>query len=377
MTIYLNNAATAWPKAPGVGHAVGRGIDCLPHHAGRSGFNEGQDVPWKCRSLLAELLASRHPERIIFCPNATQALNIALHGMDWHPNAVVVTSAAEHNSVLRPLHFLVQHQKITIHVVAVDGQGRILPEAWESAIRKYHPQLVVFTHASNVTGAVNDVVLLGRIAREAGAMTLLDASQSLGILSVFPEIWGIDMVAFTGHKYLLGPPGTGGLYIGPSTVLDPVWVGGTGVQSDLEGMPLQLPIRFEAGTPNDPAIMGLSTALEWIRTNPLDSTALMGKLNELERGLIAAGAKLIKVGAPRTPVLSFTLPGWEAEDVGEVLYKSFDIVCRTGLHCAPRIHPYLDTGQHGTIRLSLSRFTVQEEIDACIQAVGEMQHVSL
>lgn len=377
MPIYLNNAATSWPKALGVGDAVGVGIDSLPYHAGRSGFNGGKDVPGRCRSLLADLLAVRHSERIVFCSNATHALNIALHGMAWRQGAVVVTSAAEHNSVLRPLHFLAQHQKITVHVVEVDKQGRIIPEAWEDAIKEYHPQLVVFTHASNVTGAVNNAALLGKIAREEGAVSLLDASQSLGILPVLPEIWKIDMVAFTGHKYILGPPGTGGLYIEPSIALNPVWVGGTGVQSDLEDMPVQLPIRFEAGTSNDPAIMGLATAIEWSRENPLDYADLISKLDRLTSGLFAAGAKLIDVAVPRTPVVSFTLPGWDVEDVGEVLYKSFDIVCRTGLHCAPRIHACLGTGPQGTIRLSLSRFTTPAEIDYCIQAVGEMQHAVL
>jgi selenocysteine lyase/cysteine desulfurase len=234
--------------------------------------------------------------------------------------------------------------------------------------------VAVFTHASNVTGAVNDAALLGRLAKQAGAVTLLDASQSLGIVPVLPEVWGIDLVAFTGHKYLLGPSGTGGLYIAPAVDLEPVWVGGTGVQSDLDEMPVTMPIRFEAGTPNDPAIAGLSTALKWSVGHVLNVSALQSKTERLATGLMTAGADVINVEPPRTPVISFTLKDWTVEDAGEVLQKSFEIICRTGLHCAPLIHTYLGTAPAGTIRLSLSQFTTEEDIDYCLKAINALTH---
>lgn len=369
--VYLNNAATSWPKKGQVGGTVAAYIDGLPCHAGRSGFS-GWDVAGQCRSLLADLLQVKNPNQIVLCSNATYALNIALHGIPWQSGAVAVTTAAEHNSVLRPLHYLAKTRKISVHEVPVDKTGRVIPAEWEAALQKFKPQLAVFTHASNVTGAVNDAALLGRIAKQAGAVTLLDASQSLGIIPVLPEVWGFDMVAFTGHKYLLGPVGTGGLYIAAGLDLDPVWVGGTGIHSDLDEMPVEMPIRFEAGTPNDPAFAGLAAAIAWASAYGLDSDALQCKVERLAAGLAAAGADVIFAAPPRTPVVSFILKDWEVGDVGEVLHKSYGIICRTGLHCAPRIHSCLGSYPAGTVRFSLSRFTTDEEIDYCLKAVSEM-----
>jgi cysteine desulfurase/selenocysteine lyase len=374
--VYVNNAATSWPKAPQVGATVASCVSGIPYHAGRSGF-AAIDIPGECRNLLADRLQVQDPSRIVLGPNATHGLNIALQGMMFQPGAVVVTTAAEHNSVLRPLHYLAKTKHITVHILPVDKQGRVVPEEWEKAIIKHSPQLVVFTHASNVTGAVNDAALLAGIARQRGALTLLDASQSLGIIPVLPEVWSIDMVAFTGHKYLLGPPGTGGLYIAPHIDLEPVWVGGTGVQSDLADMPQTMPIRFEAGTPNDPATAGLTTALAWSARKLLDSGAMAAKAERLALGLAALGAEVIAVTPPRTPVISFTLPSCPVEDAGELLHKSFGIVCRTGLHCAPLIHSCLGTAPGGTIRFSLSRFTTDEDIDYCLQAIGAIIHETI
>ncbi|SDF35520.1 aminotransferase class V-fold PLP-dependent enzyme [Sporomusa acidovorans] len=374
--IYLNNAATSWPKAPRVGETVADCINSVPYHAGRSGFS-GPDISGECRKRLAGLLQVQDPKQIIFCPNATYALNIALHGIRWRPNAAIVTTAAEHNSVLRPLYYLSQTKGVAVHCVAVSTEGRIDPAEWDAALRIYQPQLAVFTHASNVTGAVNDAALLAGMAKQAGALTLLDVSQSLGLVPVLPEKWGVDLLAFTGHKYLLGPTGTGGLYMAPNVDLAPVWVGGTGVMSDLKEMPSLLPIRFEAGTPNDAAFAGLAAALLWNRENPVDVTELQSKTERLAAGLAAAGADVIAVRPPRTPVISFTLKNWTVEDAGEVLHKSFGIVCRTGLHCAPGIHSCLGTAPAGSVRISLSRFTTEEEINDCIRAIGDLVHAAL
>lgn len=374
--IYLNNAATSWPKAPMVGDAVAASISMLPRHAGRSSFS-GADMAEQCRSLLANLMQIKDGNRIILGPNATHALNLALHGSRLQSGAVVVTTAAEHNSVLRPLHYLSKVRGIVVHIVPVDNMGRVSLGEWKKAIAKYEPQLAVFTHASNVTGAIQPVEELARIAKQAGAVTLLDASQSLGLVPVLPEVWGIDMVAFTGHKYLLGPPGTGGLYVAPNLDLECVWVGGTGVQSDLSEMPLDLPIRFEPGTPNEPMLAGLATALAWSAEHKLDTVSLFKKVERLALGLAEKGGQVIEADSPRTPVVSFTLDNLSAEDMGDFLYQSFGIVCRTGLHCAPLIHEYLGTAGEGTVRLSLSRFTEDAEIEYCIKAVGDILHETL
>jgi cysteine desulfurase / selenocysteine lyase len=365
---YLNNAATSWPKAPGVAEAIGAKIQDIPFHAGRSGFN-APDLIGDCRYLLAESLHIADPARIVFCANATQALNIALHGFPWKKEATVLTTAAEHNSVLRPLYYLHKHRQLRIETVPVDTTGRVIPEVWEAAVKKFSPQLVVFTHASNVTGGINPVVELCKIAKTVGACTLLDASQTMGLVEVTPEAWGVEMVAFTGHKYLLGPPGTGGLYISAGIELEPVWVGGTGVLSELDEMPPHLPVRFEAGTPNDPAFAGLAQSVIWQKANPVDLQGLNRKIERLSLGLLELGAKVIGVSSPRMPVVAFVLPGWETEEVGEILYKSFDLICRTGLHCAPQIHKFLETGSRGSIRFSLSRFTTDEEIEYALSAL--------
>jgi len=370
-TIYMNNAATAWPKALGVADAIAAKLREVPFHAGRSAFN-APDFAVDCRQLLAEKLQIADASRIIYCCNATQALNMALYGFPWQSGATVLTTAAEHNAVLRPLYYLRKHFNLHIEVIPVDGAGRVLPEKWEAAIKKFSPQLAVFTHASNVTGSINPVAELSHIAKQGGSCTLLDASQTFGLVDIVPELWNIDMIAFTGHKYLLGPPGTGGLYIAPGMELEPVFVGGTGILSDSEDMPPGLPTRFEAGTPNDPAITGLAQALLWQKKQPLNQADTVRKVEKLSLGLLELGAIVIAVAAPRTPVVSFTFPDWDTEEIGEILYKSFDIVCRTGLHCAPLIHHFLATGGYGTIRLSLSRFTTDAEINYVLTALRKI-----
>lgn len=369
--IYLNNAATSWPKAPRVAATVAKKLHDIPFHADRSGFNSPASE-MNCRSLLAETLHIIDSSRIIYCCNATHALNLALYGFPWKQGATVLTTAAEHNAVLRPLYYLRKNRGIQVEIVSVDSMGRVIPELWEQAVKKFSPQLAVFTHASNVTGAIQPVVELSNIAKNGGAATLLDASQTLGVMDVLPDSWSIDMVAFTGHKYLLGPAGTGGLYVANTIELEPVWVGGTGTLSDREDMPPQLPARLEAGTPNDPALAGLAQAILWQKQQPLDLKAMDEQVEKLSAGFKEFGAKVVEVSSPRMPVIAFVLPGWKVDEVGEILYKSFDLVCRTGLHCAPLIHKFLVTGEDGNIRVSLSRFTSIEDIDDTLFAIRDI-----
>ena len=368
--VYFNNAATSWPKPSVVATAMADCVGHIPCQDARSGL-EGENISETCRERMAALLNVREAKQIVFGANATHALNVALHGFPWRYGASVVTTAAEHNSVLRPLYQLAKTKGLQVHVIPVDVEGRVVPEVWREAMRQFQPALAVFSHASNVTGAVNDAMLLGQIAREAGAVTLLDASQTAGFLPVYPETWQLDMVAFTGHKYLLGPGGTGGLYLSPAIapLLQPVWVGGTGIHSNLEEMPSLMPQRFEAGTPNNPGLAGLSAALAWRAKNTFQPNNLLKEVERLCVGLTELGADVIDVARPRTPVVSFTLPKWRVETVGEALQKSFGIVCRTGVHCAPNIHAYLGTAPCGTVRFSFSRFTQAQEIDYCLHAV--------
>lgn len=369
-SIYFNNAATAWPKAPGLGDILAAHCAQLPVHPGRSGFEAfaAPDPERDCREELAALFRVSDADQILPAANATHATNMALLGMDLREGDVVLTTMAEHNAVLRPLYFLRRHAGIRLVFLEVEPSGRVDPARWEEALKAHSPRLAVFTHASNVTGAINDAATLCSLARHYHARTLVDASQSAGCADVFPEVWGADMLAFTGHKYLLGPLGTGGLWLSPDMDLEPVLTGGTGILSDLTEMPGQMPIRFEVGTPNSTAFAGLAHALAWAREHPLDAAGMDALLNRLTDGLAEAGAQLIAWDGPHTPVLSFVLPDIPPEDTGEMLQSSFGIVCRTGLHCAPLIHQQFGLAE-GTVRFSLSRFTTKDEVEAAIAAV--------
>lgn len=211
--VYLNNAATSWPKPDCVALAVSQALRSLPGDAGRGGIREF-DVFDQVRKKLSALLGVSSPERIALGSNSTWGLNQAVFGFPLEPGDRVLTTKAEHNAVLRPLYRL-EKEGIQVIYLDVDKTGRIEPEEWKTAVRKYRPRLCVLIHVSNVTGAVNDAETLTAMAKDVGAAMLLDISQSLGWISVEMEKWGADMAAFTGHKYLLGPQGTGGLYVRP------------------------------------------------------------------------------------------------------------------------------------------------------------------
>lgn len=369
--IYLNNAATSYPKPKEVGEAVKSAIDRPPYAAHRASFS-GEDTLEHSRVLLSELMSIQDPSRIVLTQNATAAIDIALFGFDFKKGDVVLTTATEHNSVLRPLHALVRRGLVKTVFVEPDQTGRISPAAWERAAAENKPKMAVFSHASNVTGAIQDAEALTQSAKAHGAKVLVDAAQTLGLIDVLPEKWGVDMLAFTGHKYLLGPQGTGGLYVSGGLSLSPVLIGGTGIHSDDMEMPGEMPLRLEAGTPNEHGFAGLCAALKWAKENPRDSDALFGLAGHLADGLKQAGAKVFYGGAPSTPVISFLLSGYTVEDAAQILYSNYDIVLRSGLHCSPYIHRALGTSGQGTLRASLSRFTSNEEINALIAAVKEM-----
>ncbi|MDD4716023.1 MAG: aminotransferase class V-fold PLP-dependent enzyme, partial [Oscillospiraceae bacterium] len=362
---YFNNAATSWPKPPCVAEAVRKAIEELPGHANRGG-PKNKDPMWECRALLAERMEAGNPSRISLGANATYALNEAIGGFPFQKGDTVLTTLAEHNSVLRPLYKLTKMGLIRTVFIPVEADGRINLGQWWEYVEQYRPRLAVFSHASNVTGAVNDAQTLCRVAKERGAKVLLDASQSQGIIPVLPEAWGIDYMAFTGHKYLLGPQGTGGLYVAPDIRPDPVYVGGTGIFSDQEEMPEEMPLRLEAGTPNEHSFAGLAAALSWAKEHPLDDALMQERTQKLSRRLTEAGAEVVEVRGERTPVISFTLPGWEAGDVGDLLLDSYDIICRTGLHCAPKILSCIGAPPCGTVRVSISRFTTEEDTDTLV-----------
>jgi cysteine desulfurase family protein len=376
--IYLNNAATAWPRAPGVTDAVAHVLSAIPDNPGRSENISScnpryeRDLSGECRKHLAAMLAVPDENRIVLCSNATHALNLALLGQSWKKGMRVITSVTEHNSVLRPLAHLKKKNGFDLNSVGLDRNGALDTGAFDAAL-ECNADLVVLNHASNVTGRIQDVRPLFARAHEHGAVTLLDASQTLGHIPVHPESLGADLVAFTGHKALRGPPGTGGLYVSPAVELEQVFVGGTGVRSDLEFHPPEMPMRLEAGTPNLPAFAGLAAALRWHEEAGSifqeKEQAVARLLYDGLEGIDGVQIMDLDRQAGRVPIVSFRVSGWTVSDCGYALANSFGIICRTGLHCAPLIHTAIGSAPDGTIRFSPSGCTSEEEIDAVLEAV--------
>ena len=325
-------------------------------------------VIYETREKLARLFHAGDPRRIVFTANATESLNIALKGL-FSEGDHVITTVLEHNSVLRPLYEC-RKKGVELTILGCDEKGRISYEEMESAVRD-NTKAVVCTHASNLTGNMIDLERVGEVTRRKGILLVADASQTAGVYPVDVQKMGIDVLCFTGHKGMLGPQGTGGLYVRPGLTLDPYVLGGTGVKSNLKEMPEEMPLHLEAGTGNEPSYHGLLAALQWAEENPLDREKTEEILRYLKKGLRDLGCRVIRPEPPVTPVLSFTIPGWHPGEAGDILSGSYDIICRTGLHCSPRIMENLGTPQ-GTIRLSLSRFTKRSDADRVLEAVAAM-----
>ena len=372
--IYLNNAGSAWPKAPGVAEAVAEWLARMPEHSGRSNLTEF-DAPEECRFRLARILGSDRTEYIVLTHNATHALNLAILGLGLKPGDEVVTSVTEHNSMLRPLARLEDAIGLQVTRVGMAADGSLDQDAFEQALQR-SPRLVAFNHASNVTGRILPVAGMFARARKAGAVTLLDASQSLGHLPVNAQELNADLIAFTGHKGLRGPTGTGGLFVTPGVTLEQVVVGGTGVRSDLRLHPSEMPTRLEAGTPNVPALAGLAAALRWQEDQGQHFSAMGQARSEQMRTALRNIPYVRLLGdsgeSPAIGIASFRVEGWGVEEIGYVLAESFGVVCRTGLHCAPLIHAALGSAPDGTVRFSPSGATTEGEIETALEAVRKL-----
>ena len=370
--IYLNNAATSFPKPREVNEAVVSHLAAEPFHAGRAGFEQqAEDMVWACRQGLADLFGVEDPAHIVLTSGATESLNLALFGSDLRGH--VVTTATEHNSVLRPLNRLKEQRGVELTVVACDDNGRVPPSAIEQAIRPDTCALVV-NHSSNVTGTVQDLEAFGQVAQRHNALFVVDASQSAGVVPIDVGSCHIDLLAFAGHKSLWGIPGIGGLYVREALSLEPLMVGGTGVRSDLPDQPRDMPMYYEAGTQNMPGIAALHAGVNFVLQHGVGEMGRRRRehveclVPELERipgvGIHARDAALEYGG-----MLSFNIEGISPEDVGYMLESCFGIMVRTGLHCAPLIHKALGSFPHGSVRVSPSYFTTDEDIDQFVDAV--------
>ena len=329
------------------------------------------EILCECRENLAKLFAIDDPLRICFTANATEALNLALKG-SLKPSDHVVYSSMEHNSVWRPLVKLEQGG-VRMSMASADESGFVSPESVSRALRS-DTTMIVVTHASNVNGTVNPIAEIGKIARKRNIRFLVDAAQTAGALPIDVQAMNIDLLAFPGHKGLLGPQGTGGLYIGRAVNLDTIKEGGTGSESASSRQPETVPDRYESGTLNTPGIAGLNEGVKYIlqcgveqirRHEQALTRQLLDGLRQLH------GVRLYGRLKPedRIGVISFNLEGRDCEWVAAELDREFQIACRAGLHCAYLAHQTQGTAATGAVRFSLGPFASQDEIDAAVAAV--------
>jgi cysteine desulfurase family protein len=383
--IYLDNAATSWPKPAGVADAVDRYLRVLGAPAGRSGYREAAEVERRIadtRRQAALLIGAGDPNRVVFTAGCTDALNLALHGL-LRPGDHVVTTVMEHNSVLRPLRHLRDHRGVEVTQVGCSDEGFVDVDALAAATGP-STRLIALIHASNVTGALQPVEKAAEIAHAAHALLLVDGAQSLGVEPINVQRLGIDLLAGSGHKGLLGLLGIGILYIGPGIEqrMEGLRQGGTGTNSEDDHQPTSLPHKYESGSSNVPGILGLEAGLQFLRERTL--SAIRRHEMELTARLMQGLARIdgVTVHGPqnlsqRLGVVSITVAGFDPHEIASTLDAVYSVQVRSGLHCAPLMHRALGTlNRGGTVRLSLGPFTTDEQIDRAVTAIEEISHAA-
>ncbi len=376
--LYLDNAATSFPKPPQVAAAIAEFLADSAGNPGRSGHRlsmAAQSVVTATRRRLAGLLGVRDPDRLVFTANGTDALNTALHGV-LHPGDRVVTTGLEHNAVARPLHALSQ-RGVDWATLRCEPDGGLDLAELERTLAGTATRLVVITHASNVTGVIQPVREAAELAHRHGALVLVDAAQTAGVLPIDVAELGVDLLAVTGHKGLLGPTGTGALYVDQRLTLRPSRLGGTGSRSESLEQPREMPDALEAGTVNTVGIAGLGAALLALRDlgageprhreRELTTQLILG-LEEIDGVVLHGPAD----PARRVAVVSISVADWEPTDLAAALDSSYGIAVRAGLHCAPLAHRCIGTFPEGTVRLSPGWTTTSEEISLAIAAIREL-----
>ncbi|MDH7487195.1 MAG: aminotransferase class V-fold PLP-dependent enzyme [Anaerolineae bacterium] len=378
--IYFDNAATSWPKPPVVVQAMLHFLNEVGASPGRSAHRlsiAAGRIVYQARETLAELFGAPDPLRIVFAANATEALNLALRGL-LRPDDHVITSSMEHNSVMRPLRAL-ERQGVEVTVVRCSPQGFLDPADVERALRP-NTALIVLNHASNVAGTLLPVREAGAIARRHGLLFLVDTAQTAGAVPVDMQADKIDLLAFTGHKSLYGPMGTGGLVIGERVDparLEPLTRGGTGSRSEHEEQPDFLPDRYESGTPNAVGLAGLSAGVRWVLDQGVEAirrheVALTQRLLDGLQSIPGVTVYGPLDAGRQTATVSFNIAGLEPSEAGLRLDEEYGIMCRVGLHCAPAAHRTLGTFPIGTVRFGLGYFNAIEEVETALQAVRDM-----
>ena len=376
--IYLDNGATSFPKPEEVYTSMDRFYRKLGVNPGRSGYDiclEAGAVVDGTRKMLTTLFNGKDPNRLCFSYNSTDALNLIIFGM-LRPGDHAISTTIEHNSVLRPLYHLSRDNDVDVDYVPFDGAGFVDPDEIRKRFRP-NTRLVIVNHASNVVGTVQPIREIGQFCREADIPFAIDSSQSAGKIPIDVEDQFLDVVAFTGHKSLLGPTGIGGLYVREGIEIRHTRAGGSGVRSAERAHIEEYPFRMEYGTPNTIGIAGLNAGLKWVLAKGI------GAIHEHEMEL----ARMLRDGLAAIPgvilycqehltnhiaVLAFNIDGMDAADVGTMIDVDHNIACRTGLHCAPLVHEQLGTDKiRGAVRFGIGPFNTEEHIQAAIEAVSE------
>ncbi|MEK8128949.1 aminotransferase class V-fold PLP-dependent enzyme [Paenibacillus filicis] len=378
MTIYLDHAASSWPKPPEVVRAM---VECMEQYGANPGRGSHEMAVKASRTLfegrkqLARLFSIKNPNDISYALNTTMALNLAIKGFLKEGDHVICT-AVEHNSVRRPLEYLKQNRQVQVTYVKTDIRGHLHMDDVVAAIRPT-TRLIVCNHSSNLLGSILPVEALGELCRQRGIKLLVDAAQTAGAVKIDVQAMGIDMLAFPGHKGLLGPQGTGGLYVHPEIELEPLLHGGTGSQSEAIDQPTVRPDRFESGTQNTPGIAGLVEGVKWVhQQTPGAIYEHEWKLTQqLMQGLVGIeGIQVLgpEIGQAKTGIVSFTLADSDSSEIAFILDQSFGIAVRAGYHCTPLAHETAGTMERGAIRASVGCFTTEHEIEQLIGAVREI-----
>jgi len=377
--IYMDNAATSWPKPEETMKAMAEYFHSIGASPGRSGHRMSLDagrVVLDARESVSELFGVKNLLRVVFTKNATEALNIAISGL-LKPGDHVITSGMEHNSVMRPLR-LMEKRGVELSIIPCTLSGEMDPEDVRRHIKK-NTRAIYLTHASNVTGTIMPIAETGKIAREKGVIFCVDAAQTAGAIPIDVEKMSIDILAFTGHKSLFGPQGTGGLYMAEELEkgICPIMTGGTGSRSESEEHPDFLPDRYEAGTANVIGIAGLNAGIRFIRSVGIE--AIREKESELTAILVEGLKSIPEVtlygcddAKKQTAVVSFNIAGMDCSEVAMALDEEFNIMSRPGLQCAPAAHNTIGTFSAGTVRLSLGYFLEKDDIQAVLFAVEKL-----
>lgn len=376
--VYLDHAATSWPKPPEVATAMMNALQHSGANAGRGNHSMAMGagrVLVRTRGLLAELFAAANAQDIAFTHNTTMALNMGIRGTLQAGDHVIATMT-EHNSVRRPLEYLRRTQGITVDYLQVNKAGQLDLLELQNAFR-HNTKMVICSHSSNLLGSILPIGDIGDIAKSKGAVFMVDAAQSAGSLGIDVVSMNIDLLAFPGHKGLLGPQGTGGLYISPQMELEPLMHGGTGSQSENSEQPSVRPDRYEAGTQNTVGIAGLMAGVQKVKsigTNVIHerewalTQLLMEGLAEIP------GIRLLgpDKGAPRTGIVAFVIAGQESAEIAHRLDREYNIAVRAGMHCTPLAHKAVDTLESGAVRASVGYDSTEHDISRMLAAMEEL-----